>query len=121
MTVTASVVPLTPSSVVHKQMMMKVDRHSHDDEQLMFNMEDNVTTATNVTTTATTPINITATPTIQTSLAVSLLVYFTHTLHQLRVCIILIHCPIASYVHTISETAQWYCCEVFGCGQFVSD
>ena len=72
---TASVVPLTPSSVVHKQMMMKVDRHSHDDEQLMFNMEDNVTTAT----TATTPINITATPTIQTSLAVSLLVYFTHT------------------------------------------
>ena len=79
MTVTASVVPLTPSSVVHKQMMMKVDRHSHDDEQLMFNMEDNVTTATTVTTTATTPINITATPTIQTSLAVSLLVHFTHT------------------------------------------
>ena len=75
MTVTASVVPLTPSSVVHKQMMMKVDRHSHDDEQLMFNMEDNITTATTVTT----PINITATPTIQTSLAVSLLVYFTHT------------------------------------------
>ena len=76
---TASVVPLTPSSVVHKQMMMKVDRHSHDDEQLMFNMEDNVTTATTVTATATTPINISAIPTIQTSLAVSLLVYFTHT------------------------------------------
>ena len=76
MTVTASVVPLTPSSVVHKQLMMKVNRHSHDDE-LIFNMEDNVTIPMAVTA-ATTPTNITTTPSIQTSLAVSLLFYSTH-------------------------------------------
>ena len=73
---TASVVPLTPSSLVHKQLMMKVNRHSHDDE-LIFNMEDNVTMPMAVTA-ATTPTIITATPSIQTSLAVSLLLYSTH-------------------------------------------
>ena len=71
MTVTASVVPLTPSLLLHKQLMI-AHRHSHDDE-LIFNMEDNITTA--VTATATTPTNTLATPSTQTSLAVRSLLH----------------------------------------------
>ena len=46
--------------------------HSHD-EELIFNMEDNVNTA--VMATATTPTNTMATPSTQTSLAVRLLLH----------------------------------------------
>ena len=51
---------------------MIAHRHSHDDE-LIFNMEDNITTA--VTATATTPTNTLATPSTQMSLAVRLLLH----------------------------------------------
>ena len=51
---------------------MIAHRHSHDDE-LIFNMEDNITTA--VMATATTPTNTLATPSTQTSLAVRSLLH----------------------------------------------
>ena len=51
---------------------MIAHRHSHDDE-LIFNMEDNITTA--VIATATTPTNTLATPSTQTSLAVRSLLH----------------------------------------------